>query len=197
MNESGLVSNYTVKKFKASKSAVNEDEVKNEVEREFNERSNREVVVSDLTYVRVAHTWHYICILLDLSNREIIGYSVGAHKNAELVKQAFHRINGPLNTIKIFHTDRGSEFKNQIIDDILETFDIKRSLSAKGAPLDNAVAEATYKVLKTEFTNQMHFETLAQLELELFDYVNWYNNIRIHASLGYETPVAYRIKHFS
>ena len=65
------------------------------------------------------------------------------------------------------------------------------------AKLDNAVAEATYKVLKTEFTNQMHFDDLAQLELELFDYINWYNNIRFHGSLGYKTPASYKRIHFS
>ena len=87
--------------------------------------------------------------------------------------------------------------KNQVIDEMLETFDIKRSLSAKDTPLDNAVAEATYKMLKTEFTNQMYFEDLTQLELELFDYVNWYNNTRIHGPLGYLTPVNFRKLHFS
>ena len=197
MAKNALVSNYTVKQFKSNKSKVNEDEIENEVHRKFNERDCREVVVSDLTYVKVANTWHYICVLLDLSNREIIGYSVGSKKDAKLVEKAFHRIDGPLNNIKIFHTDRGSEFKNEIIDDMLETFNIKRSLSAKGTPLDNAVAEATYKIIKTEFTNQRHFESLKQLELELFDYVNWYNNVRIHGSLDYETPVIYRKKHFS
>lgn len=197
MADAGLVSNYTVKLFKVSKSEVNEDPIKNEVNREFKERSYKEVVVSDLASVRVANTSHYICVLLDLSNREIIGYSAGAYKTAKLVKQAFLKVDGSLEKIKIFHTDRGSEFKNKVIDEMLETFSIKRSLSAKGTPLDNAVAEATYKVIKTEFSNQMHFEDLAHLELELFDYVHWYNNIRIHGSLGYETPVAYRRKHFS
>ena len=48
-------------------------------------------VVSDLTYVRVGTQWAYICILLDLGAREIIGYSAGAHKNAELVHKPFHR----------------------------------------------------------------------------------------------------------
>ena len=145
----------------------------------------------------MANTWHYICVLLDLSNREIIGYSAGANKTADLVKKAFQKVDGSLSDIKIFHTDRGSEFKNQAIDEMLKTFDIKRSLSAKGTPLDNAVAEATYKVLKTEFVNQMVFESLEHLNLELFDYVNWYNNIRIHGSLGYETPNSFRKMHFS
>ena len=72
---------------------------------------------------------------------------------------------------------------------MLEIFDIKRSLSAIGTPVDNEVAEATYKVFKTEFVNQIDFEFLEQFEL--FDYVNWYNNIIIHGSLDYESTVTY------
>lgn len=94
----------------------------------------------------------------------------------------------------MFHTDRGSEFKNQLIDEALDTFNIQRSLSMKGCPYDNAVAEAMFKVVKTEFTNQSHFSSLDELELELNDYVNWFNHIRIHGTLGYKSPVEYRLK---
>lgn len=54
-----------------------------------------------------------------------------------------------------------------------------------------AVAEAMYKVIKTEFVNPHLFEVQEQLDYEFSDYVNWYNNHRIHSSLGYLTPVEY------
>lgn len=79
-----------------------------------------------------------------------------------------------------------------MIDEVLETFKIKRSLSTKDCPYDNAVAEATMKAIKTEFVKQMKFESLNQLETELFDYVNWYNNFRSHSSLQYLTPVEFK-----
>ncbi|HAR4897616.1 TPA: transposase, partial [Staphylococcus aureus] len=90
---------------------------------------------------------------------------------------------------------RGKEFDNHLIDEVLETFKIKRSLSTKGCPYDNAVPEATMKAMKTEFVKQMQFENLEQLETELFDYVNWYNNFRPHSSLQYLTPVAFKNLH--
>jgi len=99
---------------------------------------------------------------------------------------------GDLSHIQRFHTDRGSEFKNQKMDELLETFKIGRSLRKKGCPYDNAVAEATYKVMKTEFSHQMEFQSLHHLELELFDYINWFNKHRIHGSLGYMMPIQYR-----
>lgn len=82
-----------------------------------------------------------------------------------------------------------------MIDEVLETFKIKRSLSTKGCPYDNAVAEAIMKVMKTEFVKQMQFENLEQLETELFDYVNWYNNSRPHSSIQYLTPVSIKNIH--
>ena len=119
-----------------------------------------------------SNRWHYLCVLVDLFNRENIGYSSGPNKDAELVKKAFGTVQTNLSQIKIFHTDRGNEFKNQIIDEILDVFEIERSLSMKGCPYDNAVAEATYKVIKTEFVNNHIFETQEQLGYEFADYVN-------------------------
>lgn len=193
MIENGLVSNYTVAKYKVHKSKSNEDKIKNVVNREFNDRASLEVAVSDLTYVRVDGKWNYVCFILDLHNREIIGYSAGPRKDALLVYQAFASIRHDLSDITIFHTDRGHEFKNNTIDGLLETFGISRSLSRKGNPYDNAVAEATFKTLKIEFVYPNVFESLEQLKLELFDYVNWYNNIRLHSSLGYISPVEHRL----
>ena len=104
----------------------------------------------------------------------------------------FRKVEGNLSEIHIFHTDRGNEFKNETIEELLEMFHIERSLSHKGCPYDNAVAEATFKVIKTEFVWNETFHTLEELKIKLWDYVNWYNHHRIHSSLGYQTPVQYR-----
>lgn len=192
MNEMGLVSNYTVAQYKLHKTTCNEAPIRNELQREFNQNTPLAVVVSDLTYVRVKNKWHYVCLFVDLFNREIIGHSVGENKTANLVYQALASVKANLHEIGMFHTDRGKEFDNQLISNALETFGIQRSLSQKGCPYDNAVAEATFKVFKTEFSNTKQFESLDQLSLELDDYVHWYNNFRIHGTLGYLTPTEYK-----
>ncbi len=192
MRQEGLVSDYTTAQFKAQKVKCDESRVENILDRQFNGQGYRDVVVSDLTYVRVGRHWNYICVLVDLSNREIIGYSAGKHKTAELVRQAFMSVEGNLSDIHIFHTDRGNEFKNRMVEEILETFEIERSLSHKGCPYDNAVAEATFKIIKTEFIWNETFADLERLKLKLWDYVHWYNHHRIHSSLGYLTPVQYK-----
>lgn len=54
---------------------------------------------------------------------------------------------------------------------------------------------ATYKIIKTEFVRGRTFSSLEELNLELADYVNWFNNHRIHSALGYQTPAEYRKNH--
>lgn len=195
MDKYCLVSNYTIKQFKNYKSKVNNDNIPNIVDRNFNNRNFLEVIISDLTYVRVLNKWCYVCLIIDLFNREIIGYSAGKHKDASIVEKAIKSIKYDLNKISIFHSDRGNEFKNKIIEDILTKFNIQRSLSQKGTPYDNAVAEATYKIFKTEFCFNRIFNSFEQLELDLFDYVHWFNNFRIHSSLDYLTPMQYKSLH--
>ena len=102
-----------------------------------------------------------------------------------------------LSRVRIFHTDRGNEFKNKLIEEVLAGFKIKRSLSKKGCPYDNAVAEAGYKIIKTEFAFNRVFNSLNELKSELSDYVLWHNYKRIHGALNYMTPVEYRLSKVS
>lgn len=192
MKQNSLVSNYAVAQYKVHTANCNESTIPNIVDRNFDNRNKLEVAVSDLTYVRVSDKWNYVCTLIDLYNREIIGYAAGAKKDAKLIETALLRCKYSLKDIKIFHSDRGNEYNNGLIYNILSTFNIERSLSNKGTPYDNAVSEATNKILKTEFIYQRKFETLEQLQLELAEYVYWYNNLRIHGSLGYISPIEYR-----
>ena len=193
MASEGLVSVYTKAQYKVHKTQSNDSSIQNELNREFKDRNPLEAIVSDLTYVRVGGSWNYICTIMDLHNREIIGYSTGPNKDAQLVYKAFSSIKHDLSLVGLFHTDRGREFINTQIDELLYTFDIKRSLSHKGTPYDNAVAEANFKSLKYEFIYQNKFSTLKELEVELGGHIWWYNNKRLHSSLGYKSPIEYAL----
>lgn len=164
----------------------------NVVARGFGGRAPRTHICSDLTYVRVGASWNYVCLLVDPCNREIVGHSAGPRKDARLVKSAFATLSLPISDIEVFHTDRGSEFDNAEVDLMLETFGIERSLSAKGCPYDNAVDESTNRILKAELIHRASFGTTRELRSKLSDYVHWYNNFRIHSTLGYMSPVEFR-----
>jgi len=83
-------------------------------------------------------------------------------------------------------------FKIQLIDGALETLGIKRSLSEIGMPYDNTATVAMFKAIKTEFINGTIFSSQQALDIKLLDYLNSFNPIRIHGSLGYLTPTEYR-----
>lgn len=72
MRTYSLISNYTIAKYKVHKSKCNEDKTPNVVNREFDNRDKFEVILSDLTYVRVGARWSYVCALLDLHNKEVL-----------------------------------------------------------------------------------------------------------------------------
>lgn len=193
MNKFNFVSSYTTLKFKPQATGKNEQRIANVLSRQFDKTQPMEALVTDLTYVKVGQKWHYVCFILDLFNREIVGYSSGPNKSVDLVLQAIGTIEQPLDDVEIFHTDRGKEFDNQSIDELLDVFQIRRSLSRPGCPYDNAVAEATYRAFKIEFIYQQSFDSLFELQYELMDYVNWWNKFRKHGKLGYQSPINYRL----
>lgn len=193
MKGKDMVSAYADVKFKPSRSSAGGADVPNIVNREFDGRPPQTHVVSDLAYVRVGARWCYVCLLIDLYDREIVGHAAGERKDAGLVKSAFAALSFPSDDMEVFRTDRGPEFNNAAIDELLDVFEIKRSLSAKGCPYDNSVDESTNKTLKAEFVYRERFSTLRELQAKLSDYVNWYNNFRLHSTLGCMRPVEFRL----
>lgn len=139
--------------------AVNEADAPSVVARGLGGRAPRTHICGALAYVRVGASWNYVCLLVDLYNREIVGHSAGPRKDARLVKSAFATLSFPISDIEVFHTDRGSEFDNAEIDLMLEAFGIERSLSAKGCPHDSAVDESADGIPRAELARRETFGT--------------------------------------
>lgn len=192
MKKENLVSKYIKKRRKQQENPTNRDNIPDRLNRQFGGKRTCEVVVSDLTYVDINKRWYYICLIVELSHREIIGFAAGENKDAELVKDALYSIKTDLRKVDTFHSDRGGEFKNDELDRIFNAFGIKRSLSRPGKPIDNAVAESMYNILKTEFVYDETFRDLKDLRVKLTGWVDWYNNRRLHGSLGMKTPAESR-----
>ncbi|MFY1725514.1 IS3 family transposase [Bifidobacterium adolescentis] len=188
MKRRGMTSAYARRTFKPHKTRVNEARLANILDREFDGYEPRTHLASDLTYVRVGGKWAYVCLLIDLANRSIAGHSADTGRTADLVMAAFATLDFPLTEVEVFHTDRGSEFDNAKIDEPPDVFDIRRSLSRKGNPYDNAVVESTNRLLKKELIYRNHYTSLEQLRSDLNDYVWWSDNQRLHSTLGYRSP---------
>nr|WP_270318750.1 IS3 family transposase [Bifidobacterium adolescentis] len=188
MKRRGMTSAYARRTFKPHKTRVNEARLANILDREFDGYEPRTHLASDLTYVRVGGKWAYVCLLIDLANRSIAGHSADTGRTADLVMAAFATLDFPLTEVEVFHTDRGSEFDNAKIDELLDVFDIRRSLSRKGNPYDNAVVESTNRLLKKELVYRNSYATIEQLRHDPDDYVWWSDNQRLHSTLGYRSP---------
>lgn len=92
MKRLNLVSVYQKATFKPHSNGKNEAPIPNHLDRQFKQERPLQALVTDLTYVRVGNRWAYVCLIIDLYNREIIGLSLGWHKTAKLVKQAIQSI---------------------------------------------------------------------------------------------------------
>lgn len=89
MKRRRLVFVYTKSTFKIVPTKTNESKNMNQLNRDFVSNVSLEKIVMDLTYVRVGHKWRYICLILDLFNREIIGFSCGISKDAKFSQTSF------------------------------------------------------------------------------------------------------------
>ena len=192
MREDGLSSACSGRAPKGGGRPVQPPSAENVLARSFDGRAPRAHVAADPTYVRAGGSWRCVRLLVDLCNREIVGCSCGRRKDARLVKAAFPNVAFPLTAIEVFHGDRGPEFCNGDVDALLSAFGIERPVSRPGNPYGNAVVESTSRVLERELVRGRAFPSEDRLRTELFDWVNWYNDCRLHSTLGYMTPAGFR-----
>ena len=147
--------------------------------------------VSDFTYLKAAGKWYYLCVVIDLFARKVIGWNLAAKPDVELTMIAFQRAYQSRNVRYglIFHSDRGSQYTAFAFRRLLDSLNVVQSFSKKGYPFDNAVCESFFKYLKKERTNRKIYHSFDDLKRDVFDYIEgFYNNRRPHSSLGYLTP---------
>lgn len=172
MKEKGLVSKYTCKKHCINTEKSNESTASNQLNRQFKVGQQRKVIVTDLTYMSVKQHWHYLCVIVDVSNRESVRPSTGKHKNAQLIMDVISHIPINLKSVKLFHSNRAKAFDNHLLDECLKELGIQRSLSHKGRSYDNAIAEAAFKTVKTELVSNTIFDSLKQIRLTFYHYMD-------------------------
>ena len=170
----------------------------NHLHQEFNQKAPNLVWASDFTYIKVNGKWYYLCIVMDLFSRKIIGWHIAKHHDVELTINAFKKAYKSRN-IKyglIFHSDQGSEYTAFAFRQLLDSLNIVQSFSKKGYPFDNACCESFFKFLKKNLTNRKTYHTLEELQLDIFEYLNMYNTRLPHGSIGYKTPDEYEAEYW-
>jgi putative transposase len=166
----------------------------NLLEQDFRVSRKNQVWVADITYIHAGFKWTYLAAVIDLYNREPVGWSYSLHPNAQLVcdalRMAIRREHPPKGLIH--HSDRGSQYTSNDYRKLLDENEMTGSMSRKGNPYDNAVAESFFRALKTEWTNRFHFGTVREAYESIYRYIEiFYKYQRLHMALGYQTPKAF------
>ena len=166
----------------------------NLLKQNFNIANLNEVWTSDITYIRVGNTWCYLCVIIDLCNREIIGWSFENHMKTQLVitalKSALKKRGYPKGVI--FHSDRGVQYACSEFREFLKEFGFIQSMSRKGNCYDNAPTESFFRTLKVEEVYRKKYINFEHAKRNLFDYIEvFYNRKRKHSKLDYLSPFQY------
>ncbi len=142
-------------------------------------------------YIWTKEGWLYVAVVIDLFARKVVGLAMSDRIDAQLsnaaLKQAILRRKPKAGLL--YHSDRGSTYAAGDHQDIVTGAGITMSMSGKGNPYDNAVAESFFCSFKKEAIYDEVFETRERAKVEVFRYVEGYfNTERLHSYNGYKSP---------
>ena len=152
------------------------------------------VWAGDITYISTNEGWLYLAVVIDLFNREIVGWSLDSRINESLVTNALVMafLRKPPKKNCIFHSDRGSQYCSKNFRKKLESNDLKQSMSRKGNCWDNACVESFFHSLKVEEVYRNKYKTRKEAKRNVVEYMEiFYNRKRIHSTLNYKSPLQY------
>ena len=166
----------------------------NLLQRNFTADKPNQKWVGDITYIPTDEGWLYAAIVKDLCLNKIIGYSFSDHIDTNLtvsaLEMAVNRQKPQTNLI--FHSDRGVQYASLGYRETLAKHNITQSMSRKGNPYDNAVAENFFSCLKCELVHHKHYRTRAEAQADIFSYIEaYYNAVRPQSALNWLSPLAY------
>jgi putative transposase len=169
----------------------------NVLDRQFEPAAANRSWVADITYIRTRSGWLYLAAVMDLFSRKIVGWAMAPSMPVELVcaalQMAITQRNPPAGLI--VHSDRGSQYASDAHCALLRRHGLLASMSRKGNCWDNAVMERFFLNLKMERVWQRDYANHAEAIRDVADYiVGFYNNIRLHSTLGYLPPNGYELK---
>ncbi|MGI8503497.1 MAG: IS3 family transposase [Hassallia sp.] len=156
-----------------------------------NEPDHRDKIwVSDITYIITGDSFSYLALITDLYSRRIVGYDISESLNMEgSIRALKMAIEGKINLSGlIHHSDRGIQYCSNLYTGLLTENKIQISMSEKGNPYENAVAERLNGILKEEFMLSEGFSTKALAYKAVKEAIETYNEDRPHMSINYMTP---------
>ena len=178
--------------------------------RDFTAEAPNQTWVMDFTYVRTWVGWTYVAFIVDVFAQRIVGWHASTCKDTDLVmiplRMALwqrHRDGHPIVAGELIgHADAGSQYTSIRFTEHLDLEGVRPSIGSVGDAYDNALMECVIGLYKTECirTTVFHaapYRTIVDVEFATSGWVDWYNNRRLHSTLGYVAPAEYEAAHYA
>lgn len=146
---------------------------------------------SDVSYIKCSDGTLYLSAVKDYFNKEIVSFSTSNNNDVELIKASYKNVKAKEG--KIVNTDQGAVYFAYEYVSLANELGFTRSMSHKGRCWENSPIENWFSQLKEEWLRPFGKITKKQAAEEIKKYVHWYNTERIQKSLGYLSPVQYRL----
>ena len=153
----------------------------NLLNRDFHADRPNQKWVTDISYIKTAQGFLYLSVIRDLYDRSVVAYKTSTVQNINLVLNTIkaakrkEKITGELQ----LHSDQGFQYTSQPYFNLTKAYHITPSMSRRGNPYDNALAENFFSILKTECIYRTKIKTFAEARHLIDDYIYFYNHQRI------------------
>ncbi len=152
-----------------------------------------QVWVADITYIRMVHGFVYLMAVMDWFSRYVLAWQISITLETGFCLQGLEQALG-VSKPEIFNTDQGVQFTSSDFTGRLEDAEIRISMDGRGRVFDNIFVERLWRTVKYEEVYLNHYQTIPEVRSGLANYFLFYNQERIHESLGYRTPYEFYIK---
>jgi putative transposase len=146
-----------------------------------------QVWAADITYIRMVHGWFYLMAIMDWYSRYVLAWEVSITLEADFCVTALKRALEQCRP-NIMNTDQGSQFTSAGWTETLRASQVDISMDGKGRVFDNIFVERLWRTVKVEEVYLRDYQTPAEARVHLDRYFRFYNEDRLHQSLGYRTP---------
>ena len=169
----------------------------NRLEQSFEVSAPDRVWVTNITYIKTHEGWLYLCVVIDLFSRRVVGWSAQSRMTTDLALQALLMAvwrRKPTDRVMV-HSDQGSQFTRREWQMFLHQHNLEPSMSRRGNCHDNAVAESFFQLLKRERIRRRSYPTRNDVRRDVFEYIELvYNPKRKHTNNGMLSPVNFEIR---
>ena len=142
------------------------------------------VWATDFTYLKFQSKDYYLCTYIDVFTREIVGWNLSDTHDTDFILEAFRKaVQNTGNVHSISHSDQGSEYRSRAYREILESYEIKISMSPKASPWRNGFQESYYRGFKEDLGEIRNLNCPGELFESVAQTIHYYNTERIHSAL--------------